>query len=181
MAVFFVLGGVYGVLLLLDLLGRRPDWLRSHRAKLRIALAAMFLLAASGRLVNPDMLVAMLPDSLPLRREAVYISGLFEVLGAIGLLVPRLQRAAGLGLVALLVVVVPANLNVALFNLQIPGYSGSPVYQWGRVALQVVLIALVWWASQPPMATAAGSVRQAARGARGVGWRPRVAAVGKER
>ena len=148
MVIFIVLLGVFGALLLLDALGLRPAWLRSHRAKLRIALAAMFLLASTARFANPDMLIAMIPSFLPWRREAVYLSGLFEVLGAIGLLVPPWQRAAGLGLVALLLVVLPANLNVAIHNLQIAGYSGSPVYQWGRIGLQFVLMGLIWWATR---------------------------------
>jgi uncharacterized membrane protein len=146
--VFLLLFAVFGLLLLLDLLGWRPAWLRSHRAKMRVALAAMFLLAASGRLVNPVGLLQMIPEFLPLRQQALYLSGLFEVLGAIGLLVPRLQRLAGWGLIALLIVVVPANINVAINNLQIEGQAGSPLYQWARVVWQFVLIWLVWWAAE---------------------------------
>jgi uncharacterized membrane protein len=149
MVVFLVPLVVFGGLLLLDRLGVRPAWLRSPQAKGCVALAAMFLFAAMGRLVNPDGLVAMLPDYLPLRREAVYVSGLFEVLGAIGLLVPGTRRLAGLGLVALLLVVFPANVNVAVNNLQVPGFSGDPLYQWLRLPVQFVVIALVLWATHP--------------------------------
>ena len=149
MLIFAVLLIVFSVLLLLDRLGIRPTWLRSPQAKGRVALAVMFLFAATGRLANPDGLVQMLPDFLPLRREAVYISGLFEVLGAVGLLVPRLRRLAGLGIIVFLLVVFPANINVALHNLQIPGLPGSPLQQWLRLPLQFVLIGLIWWATQP--------------------------------
>jgi uncharacterized membrane protein len=149
MVVFLLPLVVFGGLLLLDRLGVRPAWLRSPQAKGRVALATMFLFAAMGRLVNPDGLVAMLPDYLPLRREAVYVSGLFEVLGAIGLLVPGTRRLAGLGLVALLLVVFPANINVAVNNLQVPGFSGDPLYQWLRLPVQFVVIALVLWATHP--------------------------------
>lgn len=149
MVVFLVPLVVFGLLLGLDRLGVRPAWLRSTEAKVRLSLAAMFLFASTGRLANPDGLVAMLPEFLPLRREAVYISGLFEVLGAIGLLVPRVQRLAGLGLVALLLVVFPANVNVAVHNLQIAGFPSEPLYQWVRLPLQFVVIALVLWATRP--------------------------------
>ena len=108
----------------------------------------MFLLAAIGRLASPETLVAMIPDSWPLRYEALYVSGLFEVLGAIGLLVPGLRRPAGLGLALLLVLVLPANVNVALNNLQIEGYPGSPFYQWARLPIQLVLIWLTLWTSR---------------------------------
>ena len=149
MLVFAIALAVFGVLLLLDRLGLRPGWLRSNRAKARVALAAMFLFAASGRLAAPEGLLQMIPDFLPLRREALYLSGLFEVLGGLGLLVPRLQRLAGWGLVTLMIVVFPANLNVAVNNLQIDGFAGSPLYQWARLPLQLVLIWLTLWSTQP--------------------------------
>jgi len=144
----FALGLVYLVLLALDLVGVRPAALRTHRAKLRVGLAAMFLLAAVGRLASPETLLPMIPASWPLRYEALYVSGLFEVLGAIGLLVPGLRRPAGLGLALLLVLVFPANVYVALNNLQIEGYPGSPFYQWARLPIQAVLIWLSLWTSQ---------------------------------
>jgi uncharacterized membrane protein len=161
MIVFLVPLVVFGLLLGLDRLGVRPTWLRSTEAKARVALAAMFLFAATGRLANPDGLVAMLPDFLPLRREAVYVSGFFEVLGAIGLLVPRVQRLAGLGLVALLLVVFPANVNVAIHNLQIPGFPTDPFYQWARLPLQFVVIGLILWATRPAPRAPAHPARRA--------------------
>ena len=149
MVIFVVLFGVFGALILAESLGMRPRSLRTYRAKMRIALAAMFLLAALGRLATPDALLQMIPEPLPLRREALYLSGLFEALGAVGLLVPRLRRAAGLGLAILMIAVLPANINVAVNNLQIDGQTGSPFYQWARVLWQFVLIWLPIWATQP--------------------------------
>ena len=149
MIALFALALVYLLLLALDRLGVRPAILRSHRAKLRVGLSAMFLLAALGRLATPETLVAMIPASLALRYEALYVSGIFEVIGAVGLLVPGLRRVAGLGLALLLVLVFPANVYVALNNLQIDGYPGSPLYQWARLPIQAVLIWLALWTSRP--------------------------------
>jgi uncharacterized membrane protein len=140
---------VYLLLLGLDRLGVCPAALGSHRAKLRVALATMFLLAASGRLASPETLLAMIPASWPLRYEALYVSGLFEVIGAIGLMVPGLRRPAGLGLALLLLLVFPANVNVALHNLQIEGYPGSSLYQWARLPIQAGLMWLALWTSRP--------------------------------
>ena len=153
MLVFAIPLIVFGVLILLDRLGLRPGWLRTNRAKTRGALAAMFLFAASGRLAAPDGLLQMIPEFLLLRRVALYLSGLFEVLGGLGLLVPRLQRPAGWGLAILLIVVFPANVNVAVNNLQIDGFSGSRLYQWARLPLQLVLIWLTLWSTQPETST----------------------------
>lgn len=132
----------------LDAAGARPAAFRTRRAKLRAALALLFLGGASLRLVSPDGLMQTIPPSLPWRRVAVYLSGLCEVLGAIGLLVPSTRRAAGLGLAALLVVVFPANVNVAVNTLHIKGYPTRPLYQWARLPLQPLLIWLVLLASR---------------------------------
>jgi uncharacterized membrane protein len=146
--VLVVLVAAYGVLVLLELVGLRPAALRSQRAKLQIALAAMFLLASSTRLLSPTTLLAMIPARLPWRREALYVSGVFEALGALGLLAPATRRPAGLGLALLLLLVFPANVNVAVNNLQIEGYPSSPLYQWARLPIQALLIWLVLWASR---------------------------------
>ena len=55
-----------------------------------------------------------MPPAFPLHAEAVYISGFFEVVGGIGVLIPRLRKIAGWGLLALLVAVYPANIYMAL-------------------------------------------------------------------
>ncbi len=117
----------------------------------------MFLTAASARLAWPDTLVAMVPEGLPLRREAVYLSGVFEAAGAVGLLVPALRRPAGLGLALLLVAVFPANVNMAVQGLRLDGYPVAPVYLWARLPLQIPLIWLVLWASRDDRATRDGA------------------------
>jgi uncharacterized membrane protein len=72
------------------------------------------------------------------------LAGAFEVLGAIGVLMPTLRIAAGWGLIALLVAVFPANLHVALMG-EMPGHSFSPLVLWLRLPFQAVLIAWVAW------------------------------------
>lgn len=103
--------------------------------------------------IKPALFVAIIPQDLPLKLAAVYLSGAFEILGGIGLLVPRTRRMAGLGLVALYFVVFPANLNMALNNIQIPGMQMHPVMLWLRLPFQVVFILWACWVSRPVEAT----------------------------
>jgi uncharacterized membrane protein len=161
MFVFGALFVVFAALHLPGALGRRPAWLGSSRDRLRVALTATFLLTAGTRLVSSDTLLAMIPSGLPFRRAALYLSGLFEALGALGLLVPRLRRAAGWGLAALLLAVFPANVNVALNNLQIANYPGSALYQWARLPLQLALIWLTLWAAGDGARAAGGRAERA--------------------
>ncbi|HEY8027410.1 MAG TPA: hypothetical protein VIF60_22895 [Burkholderiaceae bacterium] len=114
-----------------------------------IALAFVFLWFAIGgvaHFVLPDFFLKIVPPDLPLRMEAVYISGFFELLGAAALLHGPLRRAAGLGLFLLVIVVTPANVymwrHAGLFP-EIP-----QILLALRLILQVLLLALIWWSTQ---------------------------------
>ena len=85
-----------------------------------------------------------MPKVLPAPLLLVYFSGVFEVLGGIGLLVPQTQRYAAWGLVALLVAVFPANVSMAVNKLPL-GRRTLPTWMlWVRLPLQAVLIAWAW-------------------------------------
>ena len=101
------------------------------------------LFVASGVLhfVRPLWYQQIVPPQFGHAAELVAISGIAEIAGGIGLLVPRTRRAAGLGLIALLLAVWPANIFMAVeaerFARVAPAWA-----LWGRVPLQVVLM---WW------------------------------------
>jgi len=88
----------------------------------------------------------MMPPWLPWPLALVYVSGVAEVCGGIGVLFPFTRRWAGWGLVVLLIAIFPANLHVALQG-RMPGFSFSPLTLWLRLPFQVVLLAWVWWTS----------------------------------
>ncbi|WP_210514440.1 DoxX family protein [Hymenobacter terricola] len=107
----------------------------------RYALALLFVLAGSWHFVHPATYLAIMPPQLPQPLALVYASGVFEILGGLGLLPVRARRLAGGGLLALLVAVFPANLYMALIHeqLHIPGWVA-----WGRLPLQLPLLWWVW-------------------------------------
>jgi uncharacterized membrane protein len=113
----------------------------------RIVLAVAYVAAGSNHFVNPDFFVAIMPPYLPAHLELVYLSGVFEVAGGIGVLIPRLRSLAGWGLVALLVAVFPANLHMAL-NPELFS-DASPFALYSRLPIQLVLIAWAYWATRP--------------------------------
>lgn len=115
---------------------------KSKRGIARVFLALLFIVASSMHFIT-DVELKIIPPFLPLRREALYITGIFELLGGIGLLIPRFQRAAAWGLAALLVAIFPANMYHAVKNIQLGGFLNSPLYHVVRLPLQAVLI---WWA-----------------------------------
>ena len=91
------------------------------RVVLRILLAAGMMVTGVLHFVRPEGFVAIVPSYLPAPYVLVLVSGFFEVLGGAGLLVPRVRRAASLGLIALYVAVFPANVNMALHHLSLGG------------------------------------------------------------
>jgi uncharacterized membrane protein len=124
---------------------------RSHARNLfRWLLAVFFVVAGANHFRVPAIYVAMIPPWLPWPAALNAISGACEILGGIGILVPRLRLAAGWGLVALLIAVFPANLHVALMG-RMPGTDYSATTLWLRLPFQLVFVAWVAWvAIRPP-------------------------------
>jgi uncharacterized membrane protein len=107
---------------------------------LRWALAVMFLITATGHwgTRRPD-LIAMVPPVFPQPGLLVTLTGILEILGAIGLMIPRTSRAAAACLALLLIAMFPANVYAAQQNLSI---GGKPVTALPlRTTVQIGLIA----------------------------------------
>ena len=106
----------------------------------RYALALLFVGAGGWHFVHPLTYQHIMPPWLPAPLLLVYVSGVFEILGGLGLLPQRTRRLASWGLVALLIAVFPANIYMVQIHeqLHVPGWVA-----WGRLPLQALLI---WWA-----------------------------------
>ena len=111
----------------------------------RYLLSAMMVTTGILHFVSPDKFVKIVPDWLPAPRALVLVSGFFEILGGLGLLLRRTRTAAAWGLTALFVAVFPANVNMAVHKI----YTDYPWILWGRLPLQGVLIAWAWWYTRP--------------------------------
>ena len=106
-----------------------------------IVLAIFFTYTGIDHFVNADFYLSIMPPAFPLHEEAVYISGFFEILGGVGVLIPRFRKIAGWGLVALLVAVYPANIYMAITPEAFPNIPLSLLYF--RLVLQFVFF---YWA-----------------------------------
>jgi uncharacterized membrane protein len=120
--------------------------LRDWAAAVRVGLAVMFLFTAAAHFnsTRPDM-VAMVPPFVPNPEMMVTFTGIAEILGAIGLLVPRTRRIAAIALILFLLAVLPANIYAAQAGLTIRGSAATPLIP--RVALQLLFIGLLWWSA----------------------------------
>ena len=104
-------------------------------------LSVFFVYFGIDHFINPDFYLSIMPPAFPLHAEAVYISGFFEILGGICVLIPSLRKLAGWGLVALLVSVYPANIYMSINPEAFPEISIGLLYF--RLPLQFLFI---YWA-----------------------------------
>jgi uncharacterized membrane protein len=109
---------------------------------LRLLLAAAFLYAGYVHVRRPDFFLPIVPDWVPAPRETVILTGWCEIAGAIGLLVPRLRRIAGIMLALYAVCVFPANIKHALEHVRVGTGTLGWWYHGPRLLFQPVI---VWW------------------------------------
>ena len=114
---------------------------RSHATTIgHVLLAAFFVVAGIMHFVVPNAYIRIVPPALPVPRLLVVLSGIAEILGGAGLLLPSARRAAAWGLAVLLVAVYPANIYAVVSHVQFPGILGQSWVQWLRLPLQIPLI-----------------------------------------
>jgi uncharacterized membrane protein len=111
--------------------------------------AAFFIVAGTLHFVRPEFYLRIMPPYIPWHLAMVRVSGFFEILGGLGLLLPQTRRAAAWGLVALLVAVFPANIYMATNPVDAGAASIAPALRWGRLPMQAVFVAWVLWCSRP--------------------------------
>lgn len=84
----------------------------------------------------------MLPASVPYRVGLIYITGIFELLGAIGVWIPRLKKLTGVLLILMLIGILPANIYSAINRVDFGGHGAGPSYLLVRIPFQFLVI---WW------------------------------------
>ena len=115
------------------------------KTSLRILLSLIVIVTGVLHFVAPDKLIKIVPNWLPAPRALVYVSGVCEIAGGVGLLLKQTRTLAAWGLVALFAAVFPANVNMAVHKI----YTDNPWILWGRLPFQAVLIAWAYWFTRP--------------------------------
>lgn len=119
--------------------------------KLALAVVfAWFLVGGIGHFVATEFFIAIVPPWVPQARAVVYLSGLLELVGALGLLWPMTRRWAGNGLFLLTLAVSPANVHMWLHPEQFADFS--PAFLSARLLLQVLLLVAIVWSTRPARA-----------------------------
>ncbi len=112
-------------------------------AKLRQACGPFFIGGGVMHFVAPKVYESIVPSYLPAKRALVYASGVAEIAGGIGLTMPATRRKSGWFLVATLVAIFPANVEMARHPERFPQIPGGAKALNARLPLQAALIAWV--------------------------------------
>lgn len=120
---------------------KMPLWKKIALALLSVSMVFIGI----GHFVDPEPFVRIVPSWLPAPLWLVWISGVFEILGGIGVAIPKTRKWAAWGLIALFVAVFPANINMAVNEIQLSPDDAIPVWaMWARLPFQLVFIAWAW-------------------------------------
>ena len=116
------------------------------RVDLRLSLLATFLFTGVTHFTSMQHdYLAMIPGVVPAKTGVVYLTGVLQIAGAIGLQIRRLRRLSGLCLVLLLGAMFPANIHAALNDIPFRGEAATAL--WLRTPIQVVFVLGVWFSS----------------------------------
>ncbi|WP_026461210.1 DoxX family protein [Adhaeribacter aquaticus] len=116
----------------------------------RIAMSIMLCFTAIGHFTFTKGMSMMIPQFIPFKTNLVYLTGIFEILLAIGLLIPKLKVISGWTLIVFLVLILPANVYASINNVdyQKGTFNGNGLsYLWLRIPLQFLFIAWTYFCS----------------------------------
>lgn len=113
------------------------------RTGLRWLIAAAFFYVGCVHIARPETFLPIVPDWVPAPRATVIVTGVCELFGAAGLMIPRLRRLAGIMLALYAVCVFPANIKHAFAHVGVAGMALGWWYHGPRLLFQPVI---VWWA-----------------------------------
>ena len=143
---FVILVGPYLVMSLVD---RWTTRIRiPPRTRARVGLSFFFTYTAMGHFVQTEAMSEMLPPFVPYRIELIYITGVLELLGAIGVWVPGLTRLTGFLLIVMLAGLLPANIYSALNRVEFGGHGAGPIYLLVRVPFQLFAMGWTYFATE---------------------------------
>jgi uncharacterized membrane protein len=116
---------------------------------------AWFMFGGISHFTNEGLFLAIVPPYVPFPLAAVYVSGVFEILFALGILIPLTRQWSGNLLMLLTLAVTPANVHMWLHPDLFPDVS--PPLLSVRLVVQVLLLGLIWWSTRTPTASPASA------------------------
>jgi len=117
------------------------------QASARDALSLILVFAGVSHFTSMrEDFLRMMPPWIPWPRAMVYFTGICEIAGAVGLLLPEFRRAAAYALIAFFLAVLPANIHAARAGITLRGKPATNL--WLRIPMQILFIAIAFWSAR---------------------------------
>ena len=130
-----------------------PRFEVAPETRARVGLSLFFAFTSIGHFIRTEAMAEMLPATVPYRTGLIYLTGIFELLGAIGVWIPRLRKLTGVFLILMLVGLLPANVYSAVNRIEFGGHGAGPLYLLVRIPFQLFAIWWVYFATIKPVYT----------------------------
>ena len=118
-----------------------------HAPRSIFFLAAIFVVAGVMHFLGPAGYAAIMPPWIPYRMEMVYLSGILEIAGGVGLLIAPMRKYSAIGLILLLIAVFPANVQMLMNAISDEEPALRTALLWLRLPLQPLLILWIFRAA----------------------------------
>ncbi len=106
----------------------------------RISMAAVLIAAGISHFTNTEIMIRMMPEAIPAKREIVYFTGICELLAVIGLIWGRFSRFTSIVLIIFFIAILPANVAGSFKKVDLGGMAYGPAYLLFRIPLQILFI-----------------------------------------
>ena len=119
------------------------DAMKKTKTILKWTLGIIYILAGTNHFINPDFYLKMMPPIFPAHLFLIYLSGIFEILFGVLLLVPRFSRIGAWGIIGTTIAVTPANIYMAMNPEMFSEFS--PIALYLRLPLQIIPLVWAYW------------------------------------
>jgi uncharacterized membrane protein len=106
----------------------------------RASLAVMLIVTGISHFTSTDLMIEMMPEFMPLKREIVYFTGVCELLAVVGLLWNKISKLTAVMLIIFFIAILPANIVGSMKQVQLGGMENGAMYLLFRVPLQIFFI-----------------------------------------
>ena len=112
-----------------------------------IPVSLLLIFAGIAHFFYTKVMVDMMPEIIPLKLELVYLTGILELIAAIGLLYKNTRKITGILLIVFLLAILPANISGSLKRIPIGGMDKGASYLWFRIPMQFFFIGWIYYFS----------------------------------
>jgi len=105
-------------------------------------MAILLIIAGIAHFVKTDLMIEMMPEIVPFKKEIVYLTGILEIMASIGLLTQKFSRMTSIMLIVFFLAILPANVIGSIKEVELGGMEKGINYLFFRIPLQLLFI--IW-------------------------------------